>query len=178
VPQKSGVAWALDPARNGAIVWQYRFGKGSGLGGQWGMAVEEDTAYVGVADLLTPAPGGMRALALTDGHLVWEKPPQAKLCGFGRECGAGQGGPVTAIPGAVLNGAMVGGLRAYSTKDGTILWTFDTNKDFDTVNGVKAKGGSMDSAGPIVVDGMVYVTSGSGGLTGRPGNVLLAFGLP
>jgi polyvinyl alcohol dehydrogenase (cytochrome) len=178
VPQKSGVAWALDPARNGAIVWQYRFGQGSGPGDQWGLAVAEDNAYVGVADLLTPTPGGMRALAVADGHLVWEKPPQTKLCGFGRGCGAGQGGPLTAIPGAVLNGGMDGGLRAYATKDGTILWTFDTNRDFDTVNGVKAKGGSMDSAGPVVADGMVYVTSGSGGLTGRPGNVLLAFGLP
>jgi polyvinyl alcohol dehydrogenase (cytochrome) len=77
----------------------------------------------------------------------------------------------------VLNGGMDGGLRAYSSKDGSILWTFDTNRDFDTVNGVKAHGGSMDSAGPIVVDGMVYVSSGSGGLVGRPGNVLLAFGL-
>ena len=115
---------------------------------------------------------------LPTGELVWQKPPLAKLCGFARDCSAGQGGPLTAIPGAVLNGGMDGGLRAYSSKDGSILWTFDTNRDFDTVNGVKARGGSMDSAGPIVVDGMVYVSSGSGGLVGRPGNVLLAFGLP
>jgi polyvinyl alcohol dehydrogenase (cytochrome) len=178
VPQKSGLAWALDPAKEGEVVWGYRFGKGSGLGGQWGVAVEGDNAYVGVADLLTPTPGGLRALALADGHLVWEKPPQTKLCGFGHGCSSAQGGPLTAIPGAVLSGSMDGGLRAYSTTDGTILWSFDTNRDFDTVNGVKAKGGSMDSAGPVVVDGMLYVSSGSGGLLGRPGNVLLAFGLP
>jgi len=178
VPQKSGMAWALDPAKLGTVVWQYRFGKGSVLGAQWGMAVEGDDAYVGVADLVTQTPGGLRALALSDGHLVWEKPPQTRLCGFGPGCNAGQGGPLTAIPGAVLSGGMDGGLRAYSTKDGSILWSFDTNKDFDTVNGVKANGGSMDSAGPVVVDGMLYVTSGSGGPTGRRGNVLLAFGLP
>jgi polyvinyl alcohol dehydrogenase (cytochrome) len=178
IPQKSGMAWALDPAQEGAAVWQYRFGEGSGLGGQWGVAIDHEHVYVGVADLLTPTPGGMRALSLSGGELVWEKPPLAKLCGFGRGCSAGQGGPLTAIPGAVLNGGMDGGLRAYSSKDGSILWTFDTNRDFDTVNGVKARGGSMDAAGPIVVDGMVYVSSGSGGLVGRPGNVLLAFGLP
>jgi polyvinyl alcohol dehydrogenase (cytochrome) len=178
VPQKSGVARALDPAQDGAIVWQYRFGQGSGLGGQWGMTVEGETAYVGVADLLTPTPGGMRALALADGHLIWDKPPQARLCGFGQGCNAGQGGPVTAIPGAVLSGGMDGGLRAYATKDGAILWSFDTNRDFDTVNGIKARGGSIDIAGPVVVDGMVYVSSGSEGLSGRTGNVLLAFGLP
>jgi polyvinyl alcohol dehydrogenase (cytochrome) len=178
VPQKSGIAWALDPAKLGTVVWQYRFGKGSSLGGQWGMAVEGDTAYVGVADLITETPGGLRALALSDGHLVWDKAPPSRLCSFGPGCNAGQGGPVTAIPGAVLSGGMDGGLRAYSTKDGSILWSFDTNKTFDTVNGVKANGGSMDSAGPVVADGMLYVSSGSGGLTGRPGNVLLAFGLP
>ena len=178
LPQKSGIAWALDPAQEGAAVWQYRFGQGSGLGGQWGVAIDHEQVYVGVADLLTPTPGGMRALSLSDGELLWEKPALAKLCGFGRGCSAGQGGPLTAIPGAVLNGGMDGGLRGYSSKDGSILWTFDTNRDFDTVNGVKARGGSMDSAGPIVVDGMVYVSSGSGGLVGRQGNVLLAFGLP
>jgi polyvinyl alcohol dehydrogenase (cytochrome) len=178
LPQKSGIAWALDPARNGAILWQYRFGQGSGLGGQWGVAIDGERAYVGVADLLTQTPGGLRALAVSDGHLLWTMPPQPKLCGTAAGCSAGQGGPLTAIPGAVLNGAMDGGLRAYSSKDGAILWSFDTNREFSTVNGVKANGGSMDSAGPIVVDGMLYVSSGAGGLIGRPGNVLLAFGLP
>jgi polyvinyl alcohol dehydrogenase (cytochrome) len=178
LPQKSGLAWALDPAQEGAAVWQYRFGQGSGLGGQWGIAVDNEHVYVGVADLLTPTPGGMRALTVADGTLVWQQPPFAKLCGAAPGCSAGQGGPLTAIPGAVLNGSMDGGLRAYSTKDGSLLWTFDTNRDFDAVNGVKAHGGSMDAAGPVVVDGMVYVASGSGGLVGRQGNVLLAFGLP
>jgi len=178
VPQKSGVAWALDPDADGAVLWQTRFGQGSGLGGQWGVAIAGERAFVGAADLLTPTAGGMHALALEDGHAVWDKPPPTKLCGIARSCSAGQGGPLTAIPGAVLTGGMDGGLRAYATKDGSILWTFDTNRDFDTVNGVKANGGSMDSAGPVVVDGMVYVSSGSGGLVARPGNVLLAFGLP
>ena len=178
LPQKSGLAWALDPAQEGAALWQYRFGLGSGLGGQWGVAVDNDHVYVGVADLLTPTPGGMRALTVADGTLVWQQPPFAKLCGAAPGCSAGQGGPLTAIPGAVLNGSMDGGLRAYSTNDGSLLWTFDTNRDFDAVNGVKAHGGSMDAAGPVVVDGMVYVASGSGGLVGRQGNVLLAFGLP
>ena len=178
VPQKSGIAWALDPNHEGAVVWQYRFGHGSGLDAQWGVAFADERIYVGVADVSTPTPGGTRALALEDGHPLWEKPPPTRLCGIAQGCSAGQGGPLTAIPGAVLSGGLDGGLRAYSAKDGSILWTFDTNRDFDTVNGVKASGGSMDSAGPVVVDGMLYVSSGSGGLVGRPGNVLLAFGLP
>ena len=178
LPQQTGVLWALDPEKSGEIVWQYRIGPGSGQGHQWGVAIEDDHVYVGVADLLPPTPGGIRAVNLADGKPVWDRPASTKLCGIEPGCSAGQGGPTTAIPGAVLSGAMDGGLRAYSTESGVPLWTFDTNKDFDTVNGIKAHGGSMDSAGPIVVDGMLYVSSGSVGVTGRQGNVLLAFGLP
>jgi len=177
LPQQSGMLWALDPEKSGAVVWQYRIGQGGSLGSQWGVAVENDHVYLGVADLETPTPGGMHAVNLADGKLLWDQPAPTKLCGIEPGCSAGQGGPLTAIPGAVLNGGLDGGLRAYSTEDGTILWTFDTNKDFATVNGVKAHGGSMDSAGAIVVDGMVYVSSGSGQV-GRQGNVLLALGLP
>jgi polyvinyl alcohol dehydrogenase (cytochrome) len=177
VPQKAAIAWALDPDKDGAILWRYAFGQGSGLGGQWGTAIEGDRAFFGVADLLTPHPGGMRAVSIATGKPVWQMPPQPKLCGETIGCIAGQGSPVTVIPGAVLSSSMDGGLRAYSTKDGSILWTFDSNREFDTVNGVKAHGGSMDGAGPVVVDGMLFANSGYGGLLGVPGNVLLAFGL-
>jgi len=116
-------------------------------------------------------------VSITTGKPVWQMEPQPKLCGETIGCIAGQGSPLTAIPGAVLNSSMDGGLRAYSTRDGSVLWTFDTNREFDTVNGVKAHGGSMDGSGPVVVDGMLFANSGYGGLLGVPGNVLLAFGL-
>ena len=35
----------------------------------------------------------------------------------------------------------------------------------------------MNGPAPAVVDGMVYVNSGYGSHGGRPGNVLLAFGV-
>jgi len=50
-------------------------------------------------------------------------------------------------PGAVLSAGLDGGLRAYSTSDGSIIWLFDTNKDFETINGVAARGGAMDHGG-------------------------------
>jgi polyvinyl alcohol dehydrogenase (cytochrome) len=176
LPQKAAIAWALDPDKHGEIVWHYQFGKGSGLGGQWGGAVDGDKAYFGLADILTGNPGGMRAVSISNGKLVWEQPAPPKLCGHMNGCVSGQGGPLTLIPGAVLNSAMDGGIRAYSTKDGSVLWTFDTNREFDTVNGLKARGGSMDASGPVVAGGMLYVNSGYGGMLGLPGNVLLAFG--
>jgi polyvinyl alcohol dehydrogenase (cytochrome) len=84
---------------------------------------------------------------------------------------------VTAIPGAVLSGSLDGGLRAYSSADGKIIWQFNSNQEFPTVNGVKANGGGLEGPGPIVSGGMLYVNSGYGGFIGNPGNVLLAFGV-
>jgi len=109
---------------------------------------------------------------------AWHMPPEKTLCGApGRDCNAAQGAAVTAIPGAVLSGSYDGGLRAYAADDGSLLWQFDTNREFATVNGVKANGGSMDGPGPIVAGGLLVVNSGYGGIAGRPGNVLLVFGV-
>ena len=177
LPQKSGLAYALDPDKEGVVVWERRIGQGSGLGGQWGGAVDEQRAYFGVADLLTPNPGGIRAVNLATGEIAWSVEPQKPLCGTGRTCRAAQGAAVTVIPGAVLSGSLDGGMRAYSTTDGTILWTFDTNREFQTVNGIKATGGGMDGPSAIVSGGMIYFNSGYGGFVGNPGNVLLAFGV-
>jgi polyvinyl alcohol dehydrogenase (cytochrome) len=77
----------------------------------------------------------------------------------------------------VFSGSADGGMRAYAATDGSILWEFNTNRNFDTVNGVTANGGSMDLGGAVVANRMVFFTSGNGGIVGRPGNVLLAFGL-
>ena len=74
VQQKSGMAYALDPDKQGALVWQYRTSQGSGLGGQWGAASDGRQAYFGVAGTLSPTPGGMRAVKLDTGEEVWSKP--------------------------------------------------------------------------------------------------------
>ena len=178
LPQKSGMSYALDPDKQGALVWQHRFGKGSGRGGQWGGAIDDRQAYFGVADSTTSTPGGMVAVNLATGERVWHMPAEKPLCGTpGRNCSAAQGAAVTAIPGAVLSVSYDGGLRAYAADDGTVLWQFDTNREFTTVNGVKANGGSMDGPGPIVAGGLLFVNSGYGGIVGKPGNVLLVFGV-
>jgi polyvinyl alcohol dehydrogenase (cytochrome) len=178
LPQKSGMAYALDPDKAGALVWQFRFGPGSGRGGQWGGAVDERHAYFGVTDFRTNSTGGIVAVRLGTGELAWRKPGEPPLCGTpSRNCSASQGAAVTAIPGAVLSGSHDGGLRAYAADDGSLLWRFDTNREFPTVNGVKANGGSMDGPGPIVAGGLLFVNSGYGGISGQPGNVLLVFGV-
>jgi polyvinyl alcohol dehydrogenase (cytochrome) len=119
----------------------------------------------------------MRAVKIDTGEEVWTKPGPEKLCGSVRGCSAAQGAAITAIPGVVFSGSMDGGIRAYSADNGAVVWQFDTNRAFDTVNGVKANGGAMDGPGAVVSSGMLYISSGYVSLIGRPGNVLLAFGL-
>lgn len=179
--QKSGMVHAVDPDEHGAIVWQRRVGKGGKLGGiQFGPAADSENAYVAVSDYRGPRPdsvGGITAIRLSDGSVVWDRP--GFRCPAGRKgCSPAQSAAVTAIPGAVFSGSLDGFLRAYSTVDGEVLWSYDTIREYGaTVNGVRAKGGSINGPGPVVVDGMVYVNSGYGQFGSIPGNVLLAFGI-
>jgi len=41
-------------------------------------------------------------------------------------------------------------MRAYDSKDGAILWDFDTGGPCKTVNGVEARGGSLDGGRPAI----------------------------
>jgi hypothetical protein len=58
-----------------------------------------------------------------------------------------------------------------------VLWSFDTAREFETVNKVKARGGSISSVGPAIAGGMVFVPSGYAIIGNQIGNVLLAFGV-
>jgi len=193
--QKSGVVYALDPANRGKLLWEARVGKGGTNGGvQWGAASDGRKVYAAVSDVVRlqtvngAAPvgsaqldpnkgGGLTALDVVTGMRVWFAP--STPCTPPRlGCSPAQPAAVTAIPDAVFSGSLDGHLRAFATADGKVLWDFDTVRDYATVNGVAAKGGSLDGAGAVIVDGMVFVNSGYPRFGGLPGNVLLAFGVP
>lgn len=178
IGQKSGVGWALDPDMEGAVVWQYRAAKGGVLGGmEWGSAVDATHAYFPVSDIniVNQQPGGLHAVRLTTGERVWFAPPATRCNEPG--CNGAQSAAITVIPGLVLSGANDGWIRGYSAETGAVLWEFDTNRWFESVNGVPAKGASMIGPGPVVAGGMLYLNSGYAAFGGRPGNALLAFGL-
>ena len=180
IGNKSGIGYAMDPDKQGEIIWEYRAGKGGALGGiEWGSTVDAEQAYFPVADLVTPTPGGLHAVTLATGERVWFTPPPPPKCGQPvRGCNGAQSAAITAIPGVVFSGSMDGAIRAFAARDGSIVWEYDTNHEFETVNRVRAHGGSMNGPAPVVVDGIVYVNAGYGAFGSRPGNVLLAFGLP
>src|SRR5262245_7547582 len=179
--QKSGVVFGLAPDDKGKILWQFRAGKGGALGGiEWGSAADEQNIYVPVSDVLEPSDkaGGLYAIRLTTGEQVWHTPAPPLPCTTGPGCTGAQSAAISVMPGIVFSGSVDGNLRAYSTVDGKIVWTFNTMQPFETVNGVKAQGGSIDSAGPVIAGGLVLTNSGYGQWRGKAGNVLLAFGKP
>jgi polyvinyl alcohol dehydrogenase (cytochrome) len=190
--QKSGIVSALDPDKKGEIVWQTRVGKGGTNGGvQWGMSTDGEFVYAAVSDLgrmrnpnkLGSSPtvadpnkgGGLTALRVADGSKLWYAEPKPCPDGAPAGCSPAQPAAVTGIPGAVFSGSIDGHMRAFSAEDGKVLWDFDTVREFATVNGGKAHGGSIDGPGPVVVNGVVLINSGYPRNGGMPGNVLLAF---
>lgn len=175
--QKSGIVYALDPDSHGRVLWKTRIGKGGPLGGiEWGGAADHRYGYFTLSDYDFDNPlvgGGVFALDLRNGKQVWYAPPPKPACLGQFGCSPAQMAPPTLISGVLLAGSLDGHLRAYDTRDGTVVWDFDTAQDFRTTNGVKAHGGSLNGAGPAVVSGMVYVNTGY--TNALAGNVLLAF---
>ena len=183
--QKSGAVFAIDPDRQGELIWQAQVGRGGVLGGiQWGAAADGNQLYAAVSDeaflqsgrendLDPNTGGGMFALQLSNGETAWTTP--ATPCDAHRPCSPAQQAAVTVIPGVVFSGSMDGHLRAYSTEDGTILWDYNTVRDYPAVNGVTGHGGSLDVAGPVIAGGMVFTLSGYDQAGAAPGNMLLAF---
>jgi len=176
---KSGMVYGLDPDREGKILWEQKIASGGVNGGtMWGGASDDQgMAFIGISDFTAGKPevgGGLIALKLATGEKLWRTPAPKPSCLAIAGCSAAQPAPVTVIPGVAFLGSWDGHIRAYETTTGRIIWDFDTVQDFQAVNGVKARGGSINSMAPTVAGGMLFITSGYSG-TAMPGNVLLAF---
>jgi polyvinyl alcohol dehydrogenase (cytochrome) len=173
--QKSGIAWAFDPDKKGEILWQQRVGRGSSTGGvQFGPAADDQHGYFATSDQpLGREAGGLTALALATGEKVWSVRPGCPAEGA---CAPAQSAAVTVIPGVVFSGSLDGMMRAYATKDGALLWEYNSVRDYVTVNGVQGRGGMINGPGPVVANGLFFLNSGYAAIGGNaPGNVLLAF---
>lgn len=181
--QKSGHVFALDPDNGGALLWETKPGRGGIMGGvHWGMATDGQTLFVPISDLSAypqdahlPAQSGMHALDVATGKAVWSTVLPDTCSGVKWRCSPGVSAAATLAPGVVFGGSLDGSLRAFSARDGAILWTFDTNRTFEGVNGGSGSGGSIDSSGPVVAGGFVYATSGYDKFGQKGGNLLLAF---
>ncbi|MGR8949461.1 MAG: outer membrane protein assembly factor BamB family protein [Gammaproteobacteria bacterium] len=186
--QKSGVAHAIDPDNDGALIWKKKFAKGGIQGGfQWGQTSNGRVLYGAKSDTewLTESSfdvdavfdstkgGGLVAVDVATGNLLWETEPVD--CGDRHRCSPSQSAAVSLIGNVVFTGAQSGEMLAFHAQSGKELWRYDSVREYDTVNGAKGRGGAIDQAGAVSVDGMLYFNSGYSKFSGVLGNVLLAF---
>lgn len=182
VGQKSGEVYCLNPD-TGQPIWQRRIGRGGALGGiHWGIATDGNVAYVPNSDWFPfgsdstyAASPGLYALDVMTGKVLWKSTADPDICNGIPGCYSANSAAPTLIEGVVFAGNLDGHARAHDSKTGEVIWDFDTNQDFETVNGVKASGGALDGPGPVIANGMVFFNSGYGMHSQKAGNVLLAF---
>ncbi len=181
--QKSGGIHALR-ADDGSVVWQRKLGRGGALGGiHWGIAYHAGRGLVLVPVSDLPAgpltgPGearpGLHAVRVQDGTPVWFHERRSRC--NARTCWGGISAAISVANDVVFAGSVDGFLEAIHVEGGEVLWSFDTWRDFDGVNGT-ATGGAFDAHGPMVADDLVIVSSGYGSFDQRGGNALLVFAL-
>ena len=157
-------------------------------GVHWGIAADASQVYVPVADppfVQGDRKPGVWALAIDDGTDVWgyaaergcvpafqrNAPSPWPECSFGYTFSAA----VSLADDVVLAGALDGRAFAFDRNDGTVLWEYATNRAFETVNGIDAHGGAIDSPGIVAADNLVIVPTGYGMFGQMPGNVLPVF---
>lgn len=205
--QKSGGVFALDPDRDGAVVWARRLSQGSTNGGiHHGMASDGTRLIVPIADPERKIPGyvpkpAVHALSVDDGAILWSH-PVSRGCDFDpadapavglaemRKGGAARRSPwppcsyyygmsasATIANGVVYAGGLDGKLRIFELGSGRLLRTIETNRTFAGSNGVEGHGGAIDVAGPVIDGNQLFLLSGYGVFGQMPGNMFLVYGL-
>lgn len=183
--QKSGDTWGLDAA-TGTKLWNVRFGEGTALGGvHWGITTDGQRLFAAINDPIfagtqLPKPG-VFAVDIRTGKAVWgydAKPncegERGKLV---TNCSTKYGfsaAPLT-VDGAVIAATLGGEVMIFDGKSGALLNTLDTLGSQTTLNGIPAKGGSIDSHSISAGAGMVFINSGYGQFNQTPGNALIAY---
>jgi polyvinyl alcohol dehydrogenase (cytochrome) len=186
VGNKAGVYTALD-ALTGKLLWSDPLTPNPGTEGgssgiEWGTSFDGHSIYVATWDA---NPGTLYALDPATGAVQWQTAAPADGCSTGGAasqpyCTPGFTPAVTSSPGLVYEGGVDGKLYVFSSATGQILWSYDTVRQFQGVNGVPGYGESVSGiGGAVVANGMVYVQSGYYPFfASNEGTVLLAFGLP
>ena len=182
--QKSGMVFAMDPDDNGSIIWQKRVGRGGKKGGvHWGMTIDDDSIFVPIADLpekipsqFSPMPG-IHALRIKDGSKEWYRPALPVCEDEKYHCYPSVSAAPSRVGSMIITGSMNGIIEIISTKDGNLLWSFDTAMQFKTINQISANGGSIDSNGPIIAGNHLIATSGYDIYGQLTGNILLVFSI-
>jgi polyvinyl alcohol dehydrogenase (cytochrome) len=203
--QKSGIVFALDPDRSGAVIWERRLSQGTSNGGiHWGVSTSDDTVWVTVADPprqrqgYVPKPG-IHALNLADGEIRWSQlvergcdidpsaTPRVGLVAMQDgepedlwpECSFYYGHSAAPLHSndVVYAGALDGKVRLLDAGTGEILRIIETNREYLGSNDVEGHGGAIDLGGVVIDGNQLFIYSGYGMFGQMPGNILLAYEL-
>ncbi len=124
---------------------------------------------------------GLYAVNLKDGTIDWkfEVTPDctAERKKFVPRCTAlfGLSGAPTVIGDHIVTGGLDGRIYIVERKTGKLVSQLETARDFDTVNGIKGNGASVDNASIIGVNGLLILNSGYGLFGQGAGNVMVAY---
>jgi len=183
--QKSGYVYGIDPD-TGKILWSNPVSGGGTQGGiHFGMAAEGKTVYAPINDMQNTHDGkvwlnrkpGMHSLDAETGNIIWSNISDKECKDIDYNCDPGISAAVTAVPGAVIAGHLDGNIKVYDKENGNILWSYNTLRDFESISGSPAYGGSFSGSGPSIRNGYMAINSGYGIYNHMPGNVLLLFSL-
>ena len=183
--QKSGYVYGIDPD-TGKILWSNPVSGGGTQGGiHFGMAAEGKTVYAPINDMQNTHDGkvwlnrkpGMHSLDAETGNIIWSNISDKECKDIDYNCDPGISAAVTAVPGAVIAGHLDGNIKVYDKENGNILWSYNTLRDFESISGSRAYGGSFSGSGPSIRNGYMAINSGYGIYNHMPGNVLLLFSL-
>jgi polyvinyl alcohol dehydrogenase (cytochrome) len=178
--RKDGMTYGIDPD-TGRILWNARAGTDPSPYAAmlfFGMMADGERIIVPSVGGTGPNPDtftamagdGLRAFDAFTGEPIWTTRVSSH-CGRAGGCVGLASAPI-GFQGVVFAGSMDGYVRAFDTGSGEVLWTFDTAREFMTINGDTTKGGAVSRNGIMIANGMIYVNSGYSSV---PGNVLLAF---
>jgi polyvinyl alcohol dehydrogenase (cytochrome) len=178
--QKSGWLHALD-AETGKLFWKVRVAPGGAEGGiRYGMSTRDGVIYVPSADEAqddSDSPSrepGVYALSVADGSILWET-TGSRLCEGQSACNGAVAAPPFTGEKVLFAAGLEGVLYGIDRLSGEVFWNFDTARSFDSLAGRKTQGGGIaGTAGPMVANGRLFVSSGYGQAQ-RPGNALIAF---
>ncbi|MEM1110407.1 MAG: PQQ-binding-like beta-propeller repeat protein [Pseudomonadota bacterium] len=189
--QKSGEVFALDPDREGALLWRSSPGGGGKAGGiHFGMAVDperglvfvpisdRDVGFLGASGLGSPRPS-LHAIDIASGETRWViDSPASCIDADGDEidgCYPGFSAPASVVGKWVFAPTLDGVIRAFDLDSGEQVWSYDTRRRFNAVNGDEAEGGAIDQGGVYAAGDELYVNSGYGLVNQIPGNAFIQF---
>jgi len=180
--QKSGDIMALSAA-NGEVVWKKRISLGGIIGGiHWGMSTDGESLFVPISDWPNSADTdeqrlpGLFSVDAASGEINWYTATKDRCAKDARaSCDRALSASITGTPNAIFAGGLDGFLYAFDALNGKVIWEYSTDIEFESVSGEVARGGSIESDGPVIIDEHLLVNSGYSFAGHLPGNALIVF---